>query len=406
MTNNNVLLLTTYYPPANSIGGRRAYGLAKYLPKFGWTPYVITIKWTKNIDIMGIDPLLEAIIEKQDNITRVPYRPNKYYPLFQKLWRWRRVLLFPQTQAYDYFKNTMQLFPDYLAKNNIAVIWATHPHPAPHLIANKLRSKYSIPWIADFRDLFEQRYTRLMLRLIVPHLLKNCSEITTVSPALVVKLQNATNKNVSCIYNGFDPDEYASLPPCIIHKKFTLVYTGRLILPEMSPASVFSAIELLLNSGTINPKEFILSFYGSDRRSVAKLLQGRAIKHCCEFKPVIPHSQVPAIQNQATILLHLSHPNQKGIMTGKIFEYLAARRPIISVPGDNDCVDKLLDESKAGCSRGTVEQIALQIKEWYKEWKQTGHVKYYGIDSEIAKYSYPEMAKQVTKLLNRAIRTP
>ena len=172
----------------------------------------------------------------------------------------------------------------------------------------------------------------------------------------------------------------------------------------MSPASVFSAIGLLFNSGDINPKDFMLSFYGSDRRSVAALLQGKAIKNCCEFNPAIPHSQVPAIQKHATVLLHLSHPNEKGIMTGKIFEYLAARRPILSVPGDNDCVDKLLDESKAGCSRGTVEQIALQIKEWYNEWKQTGNVKYYGIDSEIEKYSYPEMAKQVAEILNRAVR--
>lgn len=411
MTNNNVLLLTTYYPPSNLIGSRRAYGLTKYLPEFGWTPYVITIKWTKDIDRMGIDPLLETAVEKQDNVTRVPYRPNKYYPLFQKLWRWRRVLLFPQTQPYDYFKNTMELFPDYLAKNNIAAIWATYPYPAPHLIANKLRSKYNIPWIADFRDLWDQRYTgtkytRLMLKLIIPHLLRNCSEITAVSPDLVEKLQNATDKNVSCIYNGFDPDEYDSLPPYINHKKFTLVYTGRLILPEMSPASVFSAIGLLLNGGDINPKDFMLSFYGSDRRSVAALLQGKAIKNCCEFKPAIPHSQVPAIQKDATVLLHLSHPNQKGIMTGKIFEYLAARRPILSVPGDNDCVDKLLDESKAGCSRGSVEKIAGQIKEWYNEWKQTGNVKYYGIDSEIKKYSYPEMAKQVAKILNRAVRIP
>ena len=111
MTNNSVLLLTTYYPPSNLIESRRAYGLAKYLPEFGWTSYVITIKWTKDIDRMGIDPLLETAVEKQDNVTRVPYRPNKYYPLFQ----------------------------------------------TPHLIANKLRSKHNIPWIADFRDLWDQK---------------------------------------------------------------------------------------------------------------------------------------------------------------------------------------------------------------------------------------------------------
>ena len=410
MTNNNVLLLTTYYPPANLIAGRRAYGIAKYIPKYGWNPYIITILWTKStVDSMGIDPRMEEYIEKQQNVIRVPYNPNKSYPFFQKLWRWRRVFLFPQTQPYDYFKNSMRLFPSFLKKNNINAVWASYPSPAPHLIANILCRNHNIPWIADFRDLWDQRYTgiqytRLMLKLIIPHLLRNCSEITAVSPALVEKLQNVTQKNAFCIYNGFDPDEYDSSPPCINHKRFTLVYTGRLIMPERSPASVFSAIGLLLNSGEINPNNFTLSFYGSDRRSVAALLQGKAMKNCCEFKPAIPHSQVPAIQKHATVLLHLSHPNEKGIMTGKIFEYLAARRPILSVPGDNDCVDKLLDESKAGCSRGTVEQIALQIKEWHNEWKQTGNVKYYGIDSEIEKYSYPEMAKQVAQILNRAVR--
>jgi len=412
MTRKNVLLLTTYFPPSNLIAARRSYGLVKYLPENNWNPYVITIKWTNDIDKMGIDPSIEPMVQNRESITRVPYRPNKYYPLFSKLWRWRRVLLFPQTQPYDYFKNTMNLFPEYLEKNKIDAIWATSPYPSPHLLANKLCRKFNIPWVADFRDWWDQKYlggNKYSLRnmqSIATKLVQNCNVITSVSPALVEKIQNITDKKVICIYNGFDPDEYNSLPECTDHNFFTVVYTGRFILPQRSPASVFSALELLLTNGYIDPNNLKLVFYGSDRNSVTELLKKRTVKQCCEFKPAIPHSQVPAIQKTATILLHLSHPTEKGIMTGKIFEYLAARRPILSVPGDNDCVDNLLNETKAGCSRKSIEDIAGQIKEWYAEWKQTGNVKYYGFSSAIKQYSYPEMARQTAELLDKIIERP
>ena len=408
MRDRNVLILSTYYPPANFIAGRRAYGLTKYLPEFGWKPYVITIKWTENtVDSMGIDHMIELTMKKHENIIRVPYQHNRTYPFFNKLWRWRRTLLFPQTAPYDYYKNTMQLFPAILRERNISAVWATFPPAATHLIANKLWNKYNIPWIADFRDFWDQKYIStayglFRLRLFMPKLINNCSELTTVSPALVNKLKKITNKNVSCIYNGYDPDEYAALIPHKNHKIFTLVYTGRLIMPDRSPVPVFKAINLLLDTGKISREDFRISFFGNNRILLETLLGNGSVRGVCEIHDPIPHSEISAVQKNSTVLLHLSHPNEQGIMTGKIFEYLSARRPILSVPGDKDCVEKLLKETAAGCCCGNIVDIAEQIKKWYKEWKQSGNVAYAGIDSQIQKYSYVQEAGQVAELLEKS----
>ena len=74
------------------------------------------------------------------------------------------------------------------------------------------------------------------------------------------------------------------------------------------------------------------------------------------------------IQIRACNLLHLAHGGQKGIMTGKIFEYLGARRPILFILGDNDCEDALLKEIQAGVICRNTEEAAAQLLRWYRQW--------------------------------------
>ena len=106
------------------------------------------------------------------------------------------------------------------------------------------------------------------------------------------------------------------------------------------------------------------------------------------------------IQKQACVLLHLAHGGEKGIMTGKIFEYLGARRPVLCIPGDNDCVDALLKETKAGVICRNAEEAAEQLLRWYQQWQQTGNISYDARDEQIMKYSRQKQAGQLAELLD------
>jgi hypothetical protein len=116
--------------------------------------------------------------------------------------------------------------------------------------------------------------------------------------------------------------------------------------------------------------------------------------------PRIPFRESIKIQKQACILLHLAHGGQKGIMTGKVFEYLGARRPILCIPGDNDCVDALLKETKAGVVCRNAEETAAQVLHWYEEWQQTGVLSYCARNEQIMKYSRERQAGQLAELLD------
>ena len=109
-------------------------------------------------------------------------------------------------------------------------------------------------------------------------------------------------------------------------------------------------------------------------------------------------------QWESQILLKLNWEDSrfKGDYSGKIFEYLAAQRPILATGGfGNNVTEKLLNETKAGIYAPTVEDIRKALKEFYLEHKQNGKVSYRGRWKEIKRYSYREMAKKFTDVLNK-----
>jgi len=108
-------------------------------------------------------------------------------------------------------------------------------------------------------------------------------------------------------------------------------------------------------------------------------------------------------ESQLLLLLKWEDPKERGTHTAKVFEYLAARRPILATGGSSDVVDELLNETNAGICASTVEGIKNTLKELYREYKLRGEVAYQGDESEINKYSYREMVRKFSEILDRLI---
>jgi hypothetical protein len=102
------------------------------------------------------------------------------------------------------------------------------------------------------------------------------------------------------------------------------------------------------------------------------------------------------------LLLNWDDPRETGTYTGKIFEYLAAQRPILATGGfgGDDVVKKLLEETNSGVYCSTVEEIKIALTGLYSEYKSKGRVKHKGNVEKINNYSYREMAKKFTEILN------
>ena len=110
------------------------------------------------------------------------------------------------------------------------------------------------------------------------------------------------------------------------------------------------------------------------------------------------------MQQEAQILLLLSwnDTEEVGIYTGKVFEYLNAKRPILALGHtDGGILKELLDQTQAGVHISNVEELKEYIIKAYHEYKESGMVQYRGIDAEIMKYSHREMARKFGEVLDK-----
>ncbi|UCE45678.1 MAG: hypothetical protein JSU93_02005, partial [Methanobacteriota archaeon] len=112
-------------------------------------------------------------------------------------------------------------------------------------------------------------------------------------------------------------------------------------------------------------------------------------------------SEAMEIQRRSHILLLLTwdNPEEKGVMTGKLFDYMAARRPIISIGPSESVLDNLLRSTGAGIHVSYLAEVESVISEAYREYGSMNEVSYKGNEEEISKYSHVEMARKFSDLL-------
>lgn len=409
----NVLILAEHYPPENVSGSRRVAWIVKYLPENGWNPLVVCADYTpergRDHDVSSIDERIANAV-----VCRVPRARKRDLSARQQKWQMIRWVMFPLYDSFDWWAGAIRIVPKLAQEYDVAVIWATCEPPAPHAVAAAVHKKLGIPWVADFRDVMGQeaperkrlhvcieRFMRIRMEI---RCIRSASKVITVAEPVADILRTRHGREVICLPNGYDPEMY----PCGESSKFrnfSIAYTGKMDYTR-NPIPLLEAIELLLDSHLIDPNEVEILLYGvghdGDDLDRALEIRKHPASSVVRFVPWVSPAEVARAQRESTVLLHLSHPNSKGIMTGKIYEYLGARRPIITIPGDTDGVSALLRRTGAGVSCRTVSEIAAQLRAWYEEWKATRRVRYPGVESEIRKYSGRELAKQLAAVLDAA----
>ena len=204
----------------------------------------------------------------------------------------------------------------------------------------------------------------------------------------------------SIVY-GFDPAEVNTTPGNLTDK-FTITYTGNLYPGKQSPEPLFAGLRDLISQGSINADDMEVRFYGPKAGWIDKQAERYRLTGIVRQFGMVPREIALNKQRESQLLLLLkwSDTQQRGVYPAKIFEYLAARRPILTVGGSPDVVDRLLDETKAGVSGQTGEEIKALLLPLYREYKSTGAVSYSGDEAETNKYSHREMARKFASILD------
>ncbi len=408
-----VLMIAWHFPPLNHTASKRTGCFAKYLASLGWKPIVLCVEWTKENCLY--DESYVKNYGKDITIVQVPYHPPAMNSAMDIVRKKATSFAFSHLIPIEWYRAAKAAIERIVNQHKVSVIWASYPGLGglPHTLADWASRKWNIPWVADYRDVPGQignipifHKVRLLLDAYrEKKIMKSASEIVTVSAALKEKLEARHGKTVTVIENGFDSADYLDRKEIVEERKriFRIVYAGNIYLPHRNPRPVLDAIGELIDSKELKEEEIALEFYGTDEAVIGKVFKGSAYVKLVKRYPRLSNEAIVENLRSATVLLQLAFGEDKGIATGKVYEYLAADRPILSVPQDHDCVDKLLSETQAGVSCTGTFAIRKQIGQWYREWKATGKIDLPRNAQEIGKYSRQEQAKRLAAILTRSI---
>jgi glycosyltransferase involved in cell wall biosynthesis len=418
-----VLIVAYHFPPRPGVASLRPKGLAKFLPEFGWETVVLTAT-------------LPGKTDERFKVVETPYRgdvgdvwksrlrlnPDKGFqeqigvPL---AWRGSRrsvtrtlvrclksLLAYPDEQKYWYSPAVKEGAKLLQNSSFDALISSSGPVTA-HLIGRYLKLNSGLPWVADLRDLWSQYHyyhlgwvRRRFDRRLELTTLDLADALVTVSEPLAEKLQALhPHQSVHVITNGFDPDEAGS---SLLTKEFSITYTGQIYAEKQRPEILFKALAELIAEGKVKLDDVQVRFYGRKLYWLDKMIKDFKLEEVVKQFGFVSRDEVLLRQRESQVLalFNWSDFNESGIYTGKLFEYLAAGRPILAIGGCGGVTAKLLEETKAGSFVGDVSALKGVLMDCYREYKTSGSVSYKGREDKIVNFSYREIARRYASLLD------
>lgn len=251
---------------------------------------------------------------------------------------------------------SVKYLKEVIKHEGIEVIITTGPPHSLHLIGMQLKKELNIEWIADFRDPWTAidyfHHLPLTKKAIEKHfyleekVVSNCSTVIVVGESMR-KAYLKYNKNISTIPNGYDFDIDTS--DVNLDSKFSLTHVG-LMNGDRNHTIFWDVLSEAIKDNLDFARDFELKLIGKIDASVHKSIAEYGLNSYVQIIDYIPHNEVLKYQKQSQVLLLMVNnvPNAKGIITGKIFEYLASKRPIIAIaPSDGD-LNEIISKTNSG----------------------------------------------------------
>jgi len=427
-----VLIITYYWPPSGGAGVQRWLKTVKYLRQYGWEPVIYT---PSNPESPSLDNSLQKDIPDGLEVIRRPiWEPYLLYKKFvglkkddrinagflsekkkagvaEKISVWLRGNLFIPDARKFWIKPSIRFLTSYLKKHKVDAIVSTGPPHSMHLIAMELSRKLSIPWLADFRDPWTEIdfYQDLKLsdfadakhRRLEKKVLKSASSISVVSKSMAEGFRKIVDREYCIIPNGYDHEDFLETSPIELDSHFSLAHIGSLV-PARNPQLLWKALSELANKNPEFSALLEIKLVGKVDHSVLDDLAKYGLTNNLRKIDYLMHDKVLAEMQKSQVLLLLINQtqNSRGILTGKIFEYLATGRPILCIgPRDGDAAEVIL-QTGAGVIVDFDDEKGLraEIKRFYQAFRENGLGK---LSSNAETYSRKQLTAKIAETLDR-----
>jgi glycosyltransferase involved in cell wall biosynthesis len=409
-----ILIVSWYFPPTNTMGAMRTGKLAKYLLAQGHDVRVIAaanmpfpqtlpleipgdrVQYTRWVDVNGLPKaaagLRARILGRKpalrhnpsgdgaaDAGSALPRSERSRGALSRLASLYETLLNWPDSRV-GWLPFALAAARKTLASWSPEVLFASAPPFTALLAGHVLSRRHGVPWVAEFRDRWwddpyypPTPWRRKMEAALERRIVANAAGLTTVSEPWARTYAQRYAKPTVVVYNGYDPSDYdAAL--CLGSPNgacLRIVYTGRIYPGRRDPSALFKALRLLEK-----PARVRVEFYGSQPSRILPIADRYGVRGSVQIHPHVPYSEAVRAQQAADVLLFMqwNDPREQGNVPGKLFEYLAARRPILGLGLEDGVAALIVSERAAGRFLNDPRSIADELAAWIRMKDEQGGI--------------------------------
>ena len=431
-TNRRVLLVSYYFPPSGGPGVQRTLKFAKYLPKFGWDPIVLTVD-PRYASYPAVDADLDRDVPEETVVVRTkawdPY--SAYARLLGKrkedavsvgflsedkedfrhrIGKWVRANLFVPDARVGWVPFAVKASRDIHGHSGFDAVVSTGPPHSTHLAGRRIATRYQVPWIADFRDPWTgiDFYSSLPMgplarrrdKRLEQQVLADADIVVAVTPGMRRAL-SGPSRPVEVITNGYDPADFSNRPTG--DPDFVLSYVGNMN-ESRNPTALWNVLSRLKKQNRLGT--LAVRLVGPIDSSVRQAVADHGLGNVVSIEPPVSHTEAIQIMMRSAMLLLVVNnvSGAEGIMTGKIFEYVASGRIVLGLgPTEGDAAE-LLRSVGAGemfdwADEAGIERFLLSSLDC-----DAGRIRVSGAsEHDRTAYSREGQAGQLAGLLNRLV---
>lgn len=418
-----VLFITYYWPPAGGPAIQRVLKFAKYLPEYGYQPIVLTVE---NPDAPSFDKALEKEIPacckvyktksvdylafykklfvKKGGSLKSDILAQSNQSLLSKLMVWVRQNLFIPDAKIGWKRTAVQEGIRIAKEEQVDLILSSSPPHTVQLIAKEIAQTTGLPWVTDLRDpwtnyLFYQqgnkcKWVQQYERKLERKTLLATDKLITVSQAIAEDYAVLLGKEINQITNGYDFTPVKNSPT---NKRFKIRYLGSMI-EWLIPHKLFRA---LANSPELKNIDF--QFFGNNDPSLAEALTKYGLSEHIKLNAYISYEDFTREAQEADLLLLcLPIVNGRGILSGKLFEYLGAQTRILAIANtENRELREIIQQAQAGEVFSYEDDLKEYLEQELSYWKSgnypTPNTNY------IQQFHRKELTKKLALLLDDAL---
>ena len=453
VTQKKVLLISLAFPPTPQVGALRVAKLADYLPRVGWTPIVLTLpqrcytsirdpgsgaplkpltyhrRPEKTHEVSAVNPFRLAS-EVRKNLSRAPAtdaqpRVNGTAVIepAQPHWRFRlgnalRQLLVPDEYAHWVLRAASR-GREIIETESPDAIWAFYPHASNLLAGYSLSKSSGLPLLLDFRDPWTgfvswgdvPQWRHEIDESLERRILEHARAITVVNDAIADDITRKTpsaTKKLSRLPQGIDFAEAAAIKPAGESDKASHVlrigYGGTLSRNLGDPERFLKALGRLKARGKVSSASVKVLFVGHSTLDLQSMIDTADVRDMVE---TIGHSEryeALGMLSECHQLLLINERPGKVWITGKIWDYLTLRRPILALVDPESAAARLIDETRTGTVAPPWDDNAIEseLERIVDEFSTTGELGFSPDESALESYSMTAVARKAAEILASA----